>query len=197
MGYRQAVAPVRKRRAAFDREKGVAIARELFHERGYDAVSIADLTAALGIVPPSLYAAYGSKADLFERAMRLYAADEALPLEDILGSDTSPADALTSLLIQAARHYTQHETQRGCMITEGMRADDPVARDMAMRLAEPGAEMIRTYVARHAPDRVDAITDYILLTLRGLSSFACLGREQEKLVGCARIAGKSLEQEFG
>lgn len=192
----QQTVPVRKRRAAFDREKGVAIARELFHERGYDAVSIADLTAALGIVPPSLYAAYGSKAELFERAMRLYAADKSLPLEDILASDGPPADVLTGLLIQAARHYARHDTQRGCMITEGMRADDPVARDMAIMLAEPGAETIRRYVARHAPDRAEAITDYILLTLRGLSSFACLGRDEENLVGCARMAGKSLEQEF-
>jgi hypothetical protein len=36
-----------------------------------------------------------------------------------------PAEALTKLLIQAARHYTAHETCRGYMITEGMRADDP------------------------------------------------------------------------
>lgn len=196
IGDQQTAAPARKRRAAFDREEGVAIARALFHERGYDAVSIADLTAALGIVPPSLYAAYGSKAELFERAMRLYATDESLPLDEILSSDGPPAEVLTNLLIQAARHYARHEIQRGCMITEGMRADDPVARDMATMLAEPGAEMIRSYVAQHAPDRADAITDYILLTLRGLSSFACLGREQEKLVGCARMAGKSLEHEF-
>lgn len=195
-GHQETASPLRRRRAAFDREKGVAIARALFHERGYDAVSIADLTAALGIVPPSLYAAYGSKAELFERAMQLYWADEALPLDEILSSDGSPAEVLTNLLVQAAGHYARHETQRGCMIIEGMRADDPVARDMATMLAEPGAATIRSYVARHAPDRTDTITDYILLTLRGLSSFACLGRERETLVGCARMAGKALEQAF-
>src|SRR6218665_82045 len=57
-------AGTRKRRPAFDREQGVEIAQKLFHARGYDAVGAADLTAALGIVPPSLYAAYGSKAEL-------------------------------------------------------------------------------------------------------------------------------------
>lgn len=188
--------PGRKRRAAFDREKGVQIAQKLFHERGYDAVSVADLTAALGIVPPSLYAAYGSKAELFERAMKLYASREALSLGDILAEDKPPAQALTDLLVDAARHYTRDDTCRGCMTTEGMRADDPTARAMATRLAEPASDAIRNYIARYDPDGARRIADYVLLTLRGLSSFACLGRSQEDLVECARMAGKSLELEF-
>ncbi len=186
----------RKRRPAFDREKGVEIAQRLFHERGYDAVSVADLTAALGIVPPSLYAAYGSKAELFERAMQRYAAEQALPLDEIFVPEKAPAQALTDLLVEAARYYTADDTSRGCMITEGMRADDRVARETATRMAEPGSDAIRNYVAQHNPERATEITDYILLTLRGLSSYACLGRSREKLVECARIAGKSLEQEF-
>ncbi|ATI79939.1 TetR/AcrR family transcriptional regulator [Sphingobium yanoikuyae] len=193
---KQTALPARKRRPAFDREMGVRIAQELFHERGYDAVSIADLTAALSIVPPSLYAAYGSKAELFERAMQFYVSKEAMPIHKVLIPGKAPAEALTDLLVQAAVHYTRHETRRGCMVTEGMRADDPVAREMATKLAEPASELIRNYVAQHAPDRATEITDYILLTLRGLSSFACLGRSTEKLVGCARMAGNSLDQEF-
>jgi len=186
----------RRRRPAFDREKGVEVAKRLFHERGYDAVSVSDLTAALGIVPPSLYAAYGSKAELFERAMLKYAVDHALPLNEILAPGKPPAEALTDLLVVAARYYTADESSRGCMITEGMRADDRIAREMATRMAEPGSEAIRAYVAKHNPDRATEITDYILLTLRGLSSYACLGRSREKLIECARMAGNSLHQEF-
>lgn len=44
----------RLRRLAFDREAGVAIAQALFHEHGYDAVSIADLTQALNIKQPGI-----------------------------------------------------------------------------------------------------------------------------------------------
>ncbi|MGQ8630244.1 TetR/AcrR family transcriptional regulator [Agrobacterium sp. DKPNP3] len=186
----------RKRRPAFDRENGVQIAQRLFHERGYDAVGVADLTAALGIVPPSLYAAYGSKAELFDRAMRLYASQHSLPVEEILSAHSDPAAALTELLVMAARHYSRHETCRGCMITEGMRANDPTARAMATALAAPASTIIREYVARHNPDGADRITDYVLLTLRGLSSFACLGQSAERLVASARLAGRSLEQEF-
>ena len=54
----------RGRPRKFDPEAAVATAQQLFHERGYDAVSVADVTDALGINPPSFYAAFGSKAGL-------------------------------------------------------------------------------------------------------------------------------------
>ena len=81
----------RQRRPAFDREHGVAVAQALFHARGYDAVGVAELTGALGIVPPSLYAAYGSKLALFERALASYVTTDALPLEHVLASGKPPA----------------------------------------------------------------------------------------------------------
>jgi TetR/AcrR family transcriptional regulator, repressor for divergent bdcA len=186
----------RRRRPAFDREKGVEIALELFHERGYDAVSVADLTGAIGVVPPSLYAAYGSKAELFDRAMRLYVSRDMLPMERILAPGRDPAEALTELLVEAARHYTRDATRRGCMVTEGMRADDATARRMAIELAEPGSAAIRAYVTRHYPEGARRITDFVLLTLRGLSSLACLGRSGNDLAACARIAGSGLSQEL-
>jgi len=187
---------VRKRRPAFDREEGVAIAQALFHERGFDAVSVADLTEALGVVPPSLYAAYGSKAELFDRAMKRYAATEMLPLGDILTPASPPAEALSALFVEAARQYTRHDTRRGCMITEGARADDELARTLASARAEGSREAIGQYVSSHNPAAADRITDYVLVTLRGLSSYACLGYSTERLVECARMAGRALTQEF-
>jgi len=112
----------RQRRPAFDREQGIAIAQALFHHRGYDAVSLSDLTEAMNIKPPSFYAAYGSKAELFERAMRRYAGEKALPLDKLLTPDLLPATALTSLLIAAAKQYGGDVALRGCLVTEGLRA---------------------------------------------------------------------------
>ena len=187
----------RQRRAAFDREQGVEIAQALFHARGYDAVSIAELTQALEIVPPSLYAAYGSKLALFERVLHRYIATNALPLEALLAEEGEPSDVLTNLFVAAARQYTNDPVLRGCMVTEAMRADDRDAAALASSLAAKGSEAVRTYVAKHAsPDKVDSITDYVLLTLRGLSSYACLGHSQEKLVGCSKVAGSAFQSEF-
>jgi TetR/AcrR family transcriptional repressor for divergent bdcA len=175
----------------------VKISQGLFHARGYDAVSVADLTKALGIVPPSLYAAYGSKLELFERALISYVSTYALPLGELLAAPGTPSQVLTHLFVAAATQYTQHPVLRGCMVTEAMRADDPDAAALAVALAANGSDAIRTYVAAHASaDHVDRITDYVLLTLRGLSSYACLGHSQEKLVECSRLAGRVFDSEF-
>ncbi|MDO6415223.1 TetR/AcrR family transcriptional regulator [Sphingomonas sp. BIUV-7] len=188
---------VRQRRPAFDRENGVEIARRLFHASGYDAVGIADLTQALGIVPPSLYAAYGSKLGLFERVLQSYCANNTLPLEKHLRPGRPPAEALTELMVAAARHYTRDPEQLGCMVTEAMQADDQQARALAASLAKTGSDVIRSYVAQYAARKdVERIADYVLLNLRGLSSYARLGYTQKKLVDCSRTAGRALDAEF-
>lgn len=188
---------VRQRRPAFDRQHGVGIARALFHARGYDAVSVADLTEALGVVPPSLYAAYGSKLALFERALESYTSTESLQLDEVLRGSKPPAEELTTLFVEASKHYTRDPVLRGCMVTEAMRADDPAAAAAASALAETGSAMIRSYVSRFAAAAdVDRITDYVLMTLRGISSYACLGYSTEKLVECAGVAGRALIAEF-
>lgn len=187
----------RQRRPAFDREKGVETARALFHAHGYDAVSIAHLTQALDINTPSLYAAYGSKLALFERALQSYKQSNFLPVEQYLRPGRPPAEALTELLVAAARHYTSDPEQLGCMITEAMQADDAQAREVASALAKSGTDLIRHYIAKHAPEQeAQRITDYVLLNLRGLSSYACLKNSQTQLVNCAGIIGRALDAEF-
>lgn len=186
----------RQRRPAFDREQGIAISQVLFHQRGFDAVSLSDLTEAMNIKPPSFYAAYGSKAELFERAMHRYADENALPVDKLLTLDRPPADALASLLVAAAKQYAGDNTLRGCLITEGMRADDPIARNMAENLGEAGIQKIRGYLDQVFPEAAQALTDYLLITLRGLSAAACSGISPKRLVAVAQIAGKAISEEF-
>jgi TetR/AcrR family transcriptional repressor for divergent bdcA len=187
---------IRQRRPAFDREQGIAIAQALFHQRGFDAVSLTDLTEAMNIKPPSFYAAYGSKAKLFERAMHRYAVESALPLDTLLAPDLPPAKALASLLVAAAKQYAKDNTLRGCLVTEGLRADDPIARSMAEKLGEAGIQTIRHYLDRVCPEAAHALTDYLLITLRGLSAAACSGMPRERLMAVAQLAGKAISAEF-
>jgi len=186
----------RQRRPAFDREQGIAIAQALFHQRGFDAVSLADLTEAMNIKPPSFYAAYGSKAELFERAMHRYVSENALPMDKLLAADLPPAEALASLLVAAAKQYGRNSTLRGCLVTEGMRADDAAARKMAAKMGDVATQTIRHYLDQACPESAPALTDYLLITLRGLSAAACSGISRERLMDVAQIAGRMISREF-
>ena len=79
---KQSRVPGRPRR--FAPEQAVSAAKVLFHQKGFDAVSVAEVTDYLGINPPSLYAAFGSKVGLFSRVLNEYVGTEAIPLADIL-----------------------------------------------------------------------------------------------------------------
>lgn len=187
---------IRQRRPAFDREAGVAIAQAMFHEHGFDAVSLTDLIKAMDIKPPSFYAAYGSKAELFEKAMLRYATENALPLDQLLAPDRPMPEALAALLVAAAEHYGKDSPLRGCMITEGTRADDEVARQMAETLANGGIKVIRDYLDQALPEKAQCLTDYLSITLRGLSAAACNGMPRERLIEVAHTAGRFIAQEL-
>src|SRR4051794_29749763 len=65
--------PKRGRPRSFDRQAGLCAALRVFREHGYEGTSIADLQKAVGVpLPPSLYAAFGSKEQLFKEAVELY-----------------------------------------------------------------------------------------------------------------------------
>ena len=175
----------------FDRESGVQTAKALFHQHGYDAVGITELTKALNINPPSLYAAYGSKAGLFERCLELYVAEGNLPADKILTPGRPLNEAVADLFVTAARLYVRSPLQRGCLVAEGMRADDPQARELACRYGEAGIEFIRNYIRQYEPVRDRELSDYVVTTLRGFSSAAATGLSKARLTAVAQLAGQA------
>ncbi|WP_428943339.1 TetR/AcrR family transcriptional regulator [Pantoea sp. FN060301] len=182
---------VRTRRRAFDRESGIQIAKALFHKRGYDAVGISELTNVLDINPPSLYAAYGSKAGLFSRCLELYVAEGNLPADKILTPGRPLAEAIADLFMTAARLYVKSSAQRGCLVAEGMRADDPQARELASQFAKPGMRFIEEYIRQYEPDKAKDLGDYVVTTLRGFSAAAVTGLSRPRLLNVARLNGQA------
>ncbi|WP_338661996.1 helix-turn-helix domain-containing protein [Pararoseomonas sp. SCSIO 73927] len=182
----------RGRPRRFDPEAAVASAQALFQARGYDAVGVADLTAALGINPPSFYAAFGSKAGLYARVLERYGRAGALPLAEILSPGRPVAEALADLIEEAARRYAADPAAAGCLALEGQRCGDPAARDAARATAEAGTCAIRDFIAARHPDRADALTDYVSTLLSGLSAMARAGVEQPRLLAAARLGGAAI-----
>ena len=106
----------RGRPRGFDRGAALAVAMETFWRLGYEGASIADLTAAMGITPQSLYAAFGSKAELYREALGLYRATSGASLAQALADAPNMSAAIERLLERRARLYTRHGRPAGCMI---------------------------------------------------------------------------------
>jgi len=184
----------RGRPRSFDPEQAVAVAQTLFHTHGYDAVSVADVTTALGINPPSFYGAFGSKAGLYARVLDRWAGTGAIPLADTLRPDRPVAESLAALLAEAARRYAASPVAAGCMVLEGTRCNDRDARETASVFKVAAEDMIRGYVAARHPENADRLTDFVSTTMAGLSAAARGGHDLDRLLATAHIASLALAE---
>ncbi|MGY6126296.1 TetR/AcrR family transcriptional regulator [Paraburkholderia strydomiana] len=132
----------RGRPRAFDREAALAQAMRLFWIKGYEATSIADLTNALGVGSTSLYAAFGSKDELYAEAMRLYSTTyEHLVLGRFRQAVTA-REAAFAYLWDSAMAMTGADCglPHGCMVTLATVGSDGHAElDDLMRATRGGA----------------------------------------------------------
>jgi TetR/AcrR family transcriptional repressor for divergent bdcA len=182
----------RGRPRRFDPEAAVGIAQQLFHARGYDAVSVADLTTALGINPPSFYAAFGSKSGLYARVLERYNGANAVPLATLLRDDRPVAECLAAVLEEAARYYAANPEAAGCLVLEGVRCDDQGARQAALAYNLAAEDVIRDYVAARCPEQAEQLTDFVSTTMSGLSAKARTGHGVDQLLATARLAALAL-----
>jgi AcrR family transcriptional regulator len=100
----------------FDRELALEKARDAFWERGYEGVAMSDLVAALGIASARIYAAFGSKEQLFREAIELYVAGEGGFATRALVHEATARGAIERMLREAVLLYTRSGRPHGCMV---------------------------------------------------------------------------------
>ena len=167
---------------------------ELFWRRGYEGVSINDLTTAIGIAPPSLYAAFGSKADLYREALDLYASGPGSLDFSAMALAAGPRDAIKSVLHAAIASVSPGG--RACMVFTGMLAcrpeHDALAADLSRR--RRGFEMaLRDGLTRWlAPDVAAASARYFVAVTQGISVHARDGATAAELEGIVELALNAL-----
>jgi AcrR family transcriptional regulator len=158
---------------SFDRDRALDIAMRMFWRHGYEGVSVADLTARLGIAAPSLYAAFGSKADLYREALKLY--EEMSGSLDVTAFDRAETleQAVRGMLLASIAAVTSPDRERGCLISDGMIACGSEHAGLAAELADR-RKRFRDQLARRLERWCDrpsarALARYLTAVMQGMS----------------------------
>src|SRR5262245_55716229 len=110
--------PTPGRPRAFDLDSALDQALRTFWEKGYEGSSLTDLTKAMGINRPSLYAAFGNKEELFRRALARYLSGPASFFRKALEASTGKG-VVEKLMRGAVEVHTCPGNPRGCLAVQG------------------------------------------------------------------------------
>lgn len=175
---------------SFDREQALAVAMHMFWRHGYEGVSISDLTGAMGIAAPSLYAAFGNKEALYRETLERYAS-LSHSLDDIEAA-TSPIDVLDGVLRKAVAEVTDPRGETGCMISLGMVQCGPAHSALGRHLAEQRQVVFETIahaLRRWLDDKESRrLARYAVTLLQGLAIQARDGVGRSELDAIARLS---------
>ncbi len=169
----------------------------LFWRHGYEATSLSDLTSAMGVTPPSVYAAFGDKKQLFLEAVRRYLSGP-VTAQDMIDNAATARDAAWSLLQGSAMAFTGTTTPPGCLLATGAISCSAAALDVQSELARMrGAigERLRAKIAfavdsGEMPSETDpeALAGFVIAVIQGLSTLARDGVPRDKLMSVAHTA---------
>ncbi|WP_267389710.1 TetR/AcrR family transcriptional regulator [Sphingomonas sp. GC_Shp_3] len=181
----------RGRPRGFELEAAIEAGQHLFHEHGYENVSVAALTEAIGISPPSFYAAFGSKAAFFKESLRLYSAT-VVPLDRFLTPGAAPMAALGDMLRAAAHAYITSPQRRGCLILEHAKTGTTDWGIAAKQIAAENRSRVAEFLNDAGIKASGRVADYVATTMLGLSAAAREGWDEPRLLAVADTAAQAL-----
>ena len=178
----------------FDADEALDRALEVFWARGYEGATLPELTRAMGINRPSLYAAFGNKEELFRKALDHYQTGPQSFLAEALNKPTARGT------VEAIFYgfLGMQGQSRGCMIVSGALTcgdeAEPIRRELA-RLRQKAVQIIRERFERAVqegdlPEGTDCPTlaRYIVTVLNGLAVQAVSGATEKELRQVAAMA---------
>jgi len=181
----------------FNVDKALDRALKVFWRRGYEGASLPELTKAMRISRPSLYAAFGNKESLFRKAIDRYVEGPAACIRDALGEPT--ARSVAERLFRASVDLlTDSRNPHGCFLVQGALAcgnsADCMRQEMARRRDEfvvALRERFKLAVAEgDLPSDVDPgdLARFVATVLHGMSVQASSGASRRELERVAQIA---------
>jgi AcrR family transcriptional regulator len=177
---------------SFDRDAALDNAMHLFWRHGYEATSIADLTRVMGIMPPSLYAAFGDKRRLFLEAVQRYLGGLDA-IEQKIAEAPTAHDAARDLLVAAALGDTRDDAPPGCLLASSLVSSSTEAdavRESLAAIRRSIEAALRARIERDIregilPSGSDAeiLAGHVFAVIQGMSTLAKDGASRTKLLG--------------
>ena len=188
----------RGRPRAFDQDVALTAAMFLFWERGYEGVSMDDLTEAMGISPSSLYASFGSKEELFITTLDKYETEFGMYWVPMLEKIADGREAFSRMFEAASRELTRPDLPRGCMMTLALLHASPELEPLRRKLNKRRAVALGIIKARlrralndgdlleNAP--IDNLAQMLMTVFQGMTVRARAGASRKELLQASRGA---------
>jgi AcrR family transcriptional regulator len=182
----------------FDPEEALDKAMMVFWQQGFEGASLSDLTQAMGISRPSLYAAFGNKEELFRRALLRYVeTGPAAEHRAALAEPTSRA-VVGRLLRYKAESLTDPCHPLGCLVVRGSfscgEAEQSIKDELATLRCDGEAALTERFARAKAEGDLPqssnpaALAQYIMVLMQGMSVQASGGATREQLLDVAEMA---------
>lgn len=184
----------------FDKDLALDTALQVFMQKGYEATSLTDITEALGINRPSVYAAFGNKEELFAQALAKYNQGPIAYLNDVLSEKTS-RDVVKELLMKSVELLTCAEQPRACLAIQSSISSELAVAGIQQNIVD-GLHQIEVNIKNRfdqaiaqgdLPKDTDSwlLTKYVTTIHKGLSIQASNGTSAEELYGIVEITLQS------
>lgn len=184
----------------FDIDLALNAALGVFLEKGYEGAYLGDLTSAMGINPPSLYAAFGNKEGLFQQVIARYVVERNTLLDHALAAPTA-SEVVVRLLGGAIEQQTLHQRPPGCLLVQGAlvcaEQTESIRQDLIghrlageLSLAE---RFSRFKMAGDLPESAnpDELARYVYAVQYGLAVQAAGGASRDQLLKTIDVAIKA------
>jgi AcrR family transcriptional regulator len=185
-----AIFSCRGRPREFCVDHALAQALRVFWEKGYEGASLNDLTEAMGITRPSMYAAFGNKEALFRKALDLYESEKLAYIQRALAEPTARKVA-EAMLRGSVDNVTSNAEPHGCLgvITsvacgaESQSVREEVVKRGAAGKAALAERFERAKAEGDLPAQVDpeGLMRVLIAMLQGISVQASQGATREEL----------------
>ena len=187
----------------FDPSDVLKTAVDVFWEKGYHIGSVDEVVKRSGVAKYGIYGTFGSKRELFIKALTQFAADRHRDIQSPIRRPDASLPEILAFFEDAPKRMTPQNNPHGCLITNtgielGLR--DPEIRDFVMNFFRDTAEVLQACITRavdkgelEAPNNIAELAIYLATEFRTALMLAASGYSRRDIRRHLNVATRVLQ----